>query len=110
MFEVKSVAQTAANIRMREVGQTKWHELALSLCEAFDQVVQMSEKRERAAKKACKRGENSPHPSCFSHFFSLRCLHYLRAWNTLNFGSRAGQLAEGVTTGRRRVICDLGCS
>ena len=50
MFEVKSVAQTAANIRMCEVGQTKWHELALSLCEAFDQVVRISEKSERAAK------------------------------------------------------------
>ena len=53
---------------MREVGQTKWHELALSLCEAFDEVVQMSEKRERAAKKACKRRKLSP---TLTQFFAL---------------------------------------
>lgn len=93
MFEVKSVAQTAANIRMREVGQTKWHELALSLCEAFDQVVRMSEKSERAAKKVCKRRKLSPTLTQFFALFSLRCLHYLGAWNTLNFGSGAGRLS-----------------
>ena len=78
MFEVESVAQTAANVRMREVGQTKWHELAL--CEAFDQVVGMSEKKARGQQKSVQAAKtlSSPH-AVFRTFFSFRCLHYLVA-------------------------------
>lgn len=71
MFEVKSVAQTAANIRMREVGQTKWHELALSLCEAFDEVVRMSEKKRESGEKSVQAAKTLPNPNAvFRTFFS----------------------------------------
>ena len=94
MFEVKSVAQTAANIRIREVGQTKWHELALSLCEAFDEVVRMSEKKRESSVKSVQAAKTVSSPrAVFRAFFSFRCLHYLGAWNTLNFGSQAGHLS-----------------
>ena len=53
-----------------------------------------SEKSGEKKKKKKKSGENSLQPSrSFSHFFLSVCLHYLGAWNTLNFGSRAGHLS-----------------
>lgn len=73
---------------MREVGQTKWHELALSLCEAFDEVVRMSEKKQESSEKSVQAAKTVPSPrAVFPTFFSFRCLHYLGAWNMLNFGS-----------------------
>ena len=51
-----------------------------------------SEKSVKKKKKKTRR-KLSPTLTQFFALFSLRCLHYLGAWNTLNFGSRAGHLS-----------------